>query len=86
MTENQANKIYDLLVLMGGANESEREMFIHHHCKGKYLTNEFRFRGKFGFGGKYRRLTNKVTYYREDETPNLAALAKEINTKLAKII
>lgn len=79
------NKIYNLLVKIGGAREDDRDSFIHHHCESKYGCNEWRFCGKLGFGGKYRSVYNKVTCYKEDETPERVELIKQLNVELEKI-
>lgn len=73
------NKIYDLLVSVGGAREKERESFIYHHTNG---CDEWRFQGKLGFGGKYRSRTNTVDCYLEDETPERTKIVKQLNEEL----
>lgn len=80
-----ANRVYDLLVSLGGADESERQSFIYHHCDSKDGCDEWRFRGKLGFGGKYRSTTNTVTCYQEDETPQIMDTIVQINTALDNI-
>ncbi len=49
LTEEFANKVYDILVSEAGAIESERNDFIYHHCTDKYGCSEWRFQGKLGF-------------------------------------
>jgi hypothetical protein len=85
MTEEKANKVYDLLVLIGKAKEYERGSFIYHHCKDKFGCSEWRFCGNLGFGGKYRSTLNSVTYYTEDETPELINIKNQLNRELHKI-
>lgn len=85
MTVETANKIYDVLVEFGGANETMRNSFIYHHSESKDVCTEWRFSGKLGFGGKYHSQTNKVDCYREDETPERNQLITEINTLLASV-
>lgn len=85
MTTSKANKIYDLLVRMGGANKEDKDVFVYNHCKASYPCSEWRFQGRFGFGGKYRAKSNTVTMYSEDETPELLALIKKINKELENI-
>ena len=85
MTKEKADKVYDLLVNIGGANESDRYDFVYHHTEGKHVCTEWRFCGKLGFGGKYRSSTNSVDCYREDETPKRIKLMDELNSELAKI-
>lgn len=80
-----ANKVYDVLVETGGAREDERNNFLYHHCESEYGCGEWRFRGVFGMGGKYLSKRNIVTYYSEDETPELKELAEKINDELSEL-
>ncbi len=77
------NRIYDLLVEYG-ADEDIRESFCHiHSTEG---CNEWRFQGKFGFGGKFR--NHREWYadcYPEDENPERGTLLKELNEKLLSL-
>lgn len=86
MSEERANKIYDLLVTIGGAREDERVDFIYHHCEDKFPCTEWRFIGHLGFGGKYKSGWNGVSYYPENETPVIKALAETLNIELKKIV
>ena len=65
MTEERANKVYDILVNIGGASEYMRDSFVYHHSD---YTNgnctEWRFMGKLGYGGKYRSNYNAVDCYK----------------------
>lgn len=81
--ESVANKIYDILVSIGDANESERNDFIYTHLN--ECCEEWRFCGHLGFGGKYRSNTNTVDCYTEDETPQRKKLIKLINKKLSEL-
>lgn len=85
MTEDFANKVYDILIEFGGATESYRSSFIHAHCKDEYPCQEWRFQGHLGFGGKYRSERNKVDYYAEDQTDERDAIKNTVNTKLQAI-
>lgn len=85
MTEEKANKIYDLLVTIGGAYEPDRNTFVYHHTKVKYGCREWRFSGKLGFGGKYRSNSNRVDCYREDETNETIKIMNKLNSELNKI-
>jgi hypothetical protein len=85
MTKEKMNKVYDLLVNMGGAYEPDRYSFIYHHTESKYKCEEWRFSGKFGFGGKYRVGYNRIDYYKEDETQERNRLKDELNIKLFEI-
>ncbi len=85
MQKEKANKVYDLLVSIGGADEPERTSFIYHHCESKHKCDEWRFSGKLGFGGKYWRDTNSVGCYKEDETNSRMKIINELNDKLKSI-
>ncbi len=78
------NKIYDILVGIGGAMDIERDTFVYAHMA-KEPCKEWRFRGLFGFGGKYRSEKNTVDCYREDETPELLEVIIKINLELKKL-
>lgn len=84
MTIEKAIAIHKLLVEIGGAECRDEMNFVHHHTCDE-LCDEWRFMGKLGFGGKYWRLTNRVTCYREDETPERLEIIKILNTELAKL-
>lgn len=85
LTEERANKIFDILVAEAGASENDRDDFVYHHCIDKDGCREYRFQGKLGFGGKYRSTWNGVTYYPEDETPDKKAIAEKVNELLKEI-
>jgi len=84
LTTEFANKVYDILVKFGNALEDERDDFIYHHTETNICT-EWRFRGKFGFGGKYRSTWNGVTAYSESITPDMKKDLDIINLELKKI-
>lgn len=79
------NKVYDILVNMGGANEKERADFLYAFVQDKYPTTEWRFGGKLGGGGKYRS-RNVVTCYSESETPERLDLMKDMNLALKRLL
>jgi hypothetical protein len=85
LTEERANKIYDLLIEIGGASVDERTGFIYHHCESTYGCSEWRFRGKLGCGGKYRSRWNGVTYYPESETPKMKSIRDRLNIELSRL-
>ena len=87
MTEEFAEKVYDILVEYGGADprESEKQHFIYLNCDYEYGCDQYRFQGYFGFGGKYLPGSNCITMYRENETPELLQIMKTINKKLLEI-
>ncbi|MDD5358263.1 MAG: hypothetical protein PHX80_03900 [Candidatus Nanoarchaeia archaeon] len=80
--------IYNVLVFDAGAPKHMKTAFIEAHITRKNerdICNEWRFQGRFLFGGKYRRDKNSIDYYIEDETTELDILQEEINEKLDKI-
>ena len=85
MDVKQFNKVYDILVEMGGASESMRSSFIQNHLDEQFPCYEWRFMGKLGYGGKYRSRKNAVDCYSEDETPERMKLIEQINEVLQKI-
>ncbi len=85
ISKDTANKIYDLLVQIGGAQESERGGFIVYHTNIWSYPEEWRFMGKLGFGGKYYININKVDCYLEDDTPETIEIKEKINQELSKI-
>lgn len=78
------NKVYDILVNDGGANECMRVAFVSYHLD-EDTYHEWRFSGKFGFGGKYRAERNAIDYYQEDKTKKLDELERAINIKLVEL-
>lgn len=78
-------RVYDVLVNLGGAPEGMRDTFLYAHCNEVHPTKEWRFQGYFGFGGKYRSETNTVDCYREDETEKRLELIKQINEALENL-
>lgn len=87
MTTEFLNKVYDLLISIGGADDSNnlRESFIYNHKDSKHICKEWRFAGKLGFGGKYLSETNTVNCYPEDETPERLEIIKSLNVELKKL-
>jgi hypothetical protein len=79
------SKVFDLLVSIGGAHESLRADFVYHHARETPPCDEYRFQGNLGFGGKYRRRTNTVDCYLEDETPERLQIIKRLNEALARL-
>lgn len=86
LSKEVANKIYDVLVSEGGAREDERPDFIYHHCIYEHGCTEWRFRGHLGFGGKYKSSWNGISYYSEDETPEIIKIKIKIDNLLSDII
>jgi hypothetical protein len=85
LSKDKANKVYDLLVSIGGATERMRESFIHTHCVNENGCGEWRFQGKLGFGGKYFSRNNRVCFYTEDETPERNEIRTQLNAELVKL-
>lgn len=95
ITKEQANKVYNILVDMGGALDRfderlgghyDRNDFIYNVTKEKYPATEWRFQGHFGFGGKYYPSQNRIGYYPENRTDELDELLNEINNKLSEVV
>lgn len=82
MNDDKMNAVYDILVKIGGAIEDDRDSFTQEMMSNN-PTDEWRFQGKLGFGGKYWRKTNQVSCYPEDETPEKMGLIHEINSHLS---
>ena len=78
------NKVFDLLVSIGGAPKSMRESFVIQHT-GPDPCDEYCFQGTLGFGGKYWRRANKVTCYSGDQTPARLKTIRQLNKALAKL-
>lgn len=83
ITEEKANKVYDILVSLGSAREDERGSFVYNQINGE--CSEWRFCGNLGFGGKYRAYRNTVDCYKEDLTEERIIIIDKINSELSKI-
>src|SRR5579859_4408129 len=68
-TELYFKRVYEILTYFCDANEREADDFVREHLRFDYPCTEWRFRGKLGFGGKYRSKENIVTCYSEDMNP-----------------
>ena len=81
MTKELAEKVYDILVNIGGANADDKSSFVLHHAylERNAICQEWRFQGKLGYGGKYYSQINIVDCYLEDRTPKRIKLIEEIN-------
>lgn len=93
MTQEEANTIFNVLKKECGADESDRDQFIH------YYTNEigtpgqmsghseYRICRKLGFGGKFRTngLHCYVNYYQEDKTPQREQIRIKTNKALSEL-
>lgn len=84
LSEAQANAVYDILVREAKApDESWRQSFVIEFT-GERPTNEWRFCGSLGFGGKFRFPRMTVDCYPEDETPERRATIERTNEALAR--
>jgi hypothetical protein len=87
MTRAEANAIYDILVRECGAAEGRewsypgRAHFVHEFTRER-PTDEYRFQGALGFGGKFYPQDMRVSCYREDETPKRAEMVRKANEAL----
>lgn len=90
-----AEKIYDFLVDDCGAPPDERDMFIRYvddvqtRWANGLNQGEFRFRGVFGYGGKFyfdRHGAMTVNGYAEDMTSTRLELRARLHDKLQEII
>lgn len=79
------NKVYDILVSLGGALEGERDSFVYSFARDPQPSDEWRFGGKFGFGGKYHLGINQVTCYREDHNVKVSRTITAVNSALAAL-
>lgn len=89
LSDEMANKVWDVLVEMGGAEEAKRFGFI------SYVTverehHEYRFMGKLGGGGKfhtddYRDHPIYVTYYPEQQDDERDEIEQKLNAKLSEL-
>ena len=89
MTAEQANAVYDILVERCGAPGSSdswvREDFMHHQISGG--TDEYRFQGQLGFGGKFWNCDGRwyVSCYPEDIIDERQRMIDAANEALAAL-
>lgn len=85
MTKAEANAIYDILVRECGAQEGDkwsgRAAFVHEFTRARH-TDEYRFCGSLGFGGKFYTDGPRVSCYPEDRTPKREAMIERANKAL----
>jgi hypothetical protein len=74
------NHIFDLLVLVAGANENHRQEFVS-YMQSDADNKEFRFGGKLGSGGKFyaNRYSMWVGNYSEDDNPERDLIRNNLN-------
>ena len=90
MNEETANLVYDILVEECKAPESMRDAFVCHHInelhqvceKHAYRSNEWRFQGNLGFGGKFWQ--SKERWYVDCYSEDMADMQKPIIDKANK--
>jgi hypothetical protein len=84
MSPDLARRVYEVLVEVCGASADDPLGFVYHYSERKRRpSNEFRFCGALGFGGKFRYPAFSVDCYPEDETPDRRELIVEANKRLA---
>lgn len=93
ITEEVANKIYDILIehagcydpTKNGHEDHSRWQFVHYATEGTWT--EFRFGGPLGFGGKVWNCNGHwyVTCYREDEKAVQKRIIRKTNEALDKL-
>ena len=80
-------RVYNVLVREAGAirDESLRVGFVRYQMDDEPGPKEWRFQGALGFGGKFWSDSSgrlEVNCYKEDETPERAAIIKRTNAAL----
>jgi hypothetical protein len=87
MTRDEANAIYDILVRECGAAEGRdwsypgRAHFVA-MLTCERPTDEYRFMGSLGFGGKFYARDMRVGYYGENRTPEREEMVRRANEAL----
>lgn len=90
MTPETANKIYDVLLAECGPfpGYADRHTFVWSICdRSDEATQEYRFQGNLGFGGKFWATNSQfyVTCYAEDRTPERNEIIERVNKRLSTI-
>lgn len=85
MSEEAAQKVYDILVDTCGAKngDDERATFVYEYTS-DCPTHEYRFCGELGMGGKFRYPSMIVTCYEENRTPKRDVMITSANERLAQ--
>jgi hypothetical protein len=88
MTEEIANRAYDVLVQECEALEGEREGFVRYMTAPGMSHKEWRFRGSLGVGGKLYWNHGRVyaSCYIEDQTPERTRRINRTNEILAAVV
>jgi hypothetical protein len=82
MTVEKASAVYDVLVAIAGAHADRKDAFVGHFSS-PGCTNEWRFGGKLGSGGKFRYPRMTVDCYPEDGTHDRLTVIRQTNAALA---
>lgn len=88
VTKSVALALYDVLVTECKACPAHVDSFVYEFTKRDDVygpTQEWRFQGALGFGGKFRYPLCTVDCYREDETPERLAMIEQANEKLGEL-
>jgi len=88
LTNEQATKVFGLLVRDYGASRDQWYGFRDYFTQTCFHGHEYRFMGIFGIGGKLRLDTYsglRADYYRESETPELNQKMETLNLELKKM-
>lgn len=83
LTTEQATEVYAALVAHAGARPNEDDVggFVYELTR-QHPTNEYRFGGALGHGGKFRFPRMSVDCYPEDETPERVSMIAATNEAL----
>jgi hypothetical protein len=86
LTVQEARAVYEFLVAEAGAPAFPEDVgsFVAEFT-GESPTNEWRFQGSLGFGGKFRFPRMTVDCYPEDETAERLDAIKRTNARLATV-
>lgn len=82
LTVDQARAVYEVLVTEAGAQGGEAARSFELHLSSDRPSQEWRFCGSLGFGGKFRFPGLRVDCYREDETDERLETIKRTNARL----
>jgi hypothetical protein len=87
MTREQADAVFDVLVEHAGASDGWRDDFVERQVAGS--TDEYRFQGLLGFGGKFWNCNGRwyVSAYPEDvkRRPEMRQAIDATNEALAAL-
>jgi len=81
------SRCWNVLIKHAGVNNSMKNHFIYCMLIEEHPTNEYRFGGVFGMGGKFWRHNSKIyiNYYHEDRSSKLDKVQSLINNYLLEI-